>query len=126
VRAEVRTVKKHNWLKRAWRLGTSGVITSALVSATFVFICVPSAKADEREKCQHHIEKAEARLDRAVREHGESSAQARSSRHALNEEREHCWSAYHVWWNGVEHRWHNDRDWDRDDRDHDHDRDDHR
>jgi len=77
--AAVRTVKKHNWLKRAWRLGTSGVLSAALVSATFVFISVPRAKADEREKCQHHIEKAEARLDRAVREHGESSAQARAA-----------------------------------------------
>jgi hypothetical protein len=66
---------------------------------------------------------AEARLATSV--NTVRAAQVRS-RYALNEEREHCWSAYHGWWNGVEHRWHNDRDWDRDDRDHDHDRDDHR
>jgi hypothetical protein len=127
--AEVRGMKvKQNWVQRALRLGTSAVVSAALLGAAFVLISAPRAQADDREKCQHRIEKAEARLDRAVREHGERSSQARSSRHALNEEREHCYSAYHVWWNGAERRWHNDRDWDRDDRDrdHDHDRDDHR
>jgi len=117
-------MKEHNWLKRAWRFGTSAIVSTAVVGATFVLLSAPRAQADEREKCQHRIEKAEAHFDRAVREHGERSPQARSSRHALNEEREHCWTSYHGWWNGTEHRWHNDRDWDRDDHDHDHDRDD--
>lgn len=76
---------------------------------------------DDHGKCQRRVERAEQRLDQAIRSHGEHSGQAESRRRALNAERERCWSSYHGWWNGSDHRWHTERDWD-----HDHDHDDHR
>jgi hypothetical protein len=102
-------------------------VCAALLAMAFVVAMAPHAQAgDDRSKCQHRIEKAEVRLDSAIREHGAHSSEARASRHELNnEERERCYTAYHGWWNGADRRWHEDRDWDRDDRDHDHDRDDH-
>ena len=102
-------------------LGT-GLLIAAICSALWLTTAAPRARADDnREKCRHSIERAEAKLDKAIRQHGEHSSQAESRRHELNEEREHCWSAYHVWWNGMERKWHSERDWDHDDRDHDHD-----
>lgn len=84
-----------------------------------MMVVEPRAHAeDDRAKCQHHIEKAEAHLEKAIRQNGEHSSQAKNSRHELNEERERCYTAYHGWWSGADHRWHEDRDWD-------HDRDDH-
>lgn len=70
-----------------------------------------SQAADGRERCQHHIQKAEVRLDEAIRRHGERSHQAQDRRRDLNNERERCWREYHSWWNGHENRWHTERDW---------------
>ena len=42
--------------------------------ALLLFVAAPLMHAYEREKCQHAIEKAEARLDRAIHDHGESTA----------------------------------------------------
>ena len=92
------------------RFATSGLITMALGAA--MVISGPVAFADEHAKCQHKIEKAEAKLDDAVRKHGERSHQADDRRRDLNAERERCWNAYHGWWDGHEHRWHDSRDWD--------------
>ena len=106
-------------------LGT-GLLIAAICSALWLTTAAPRARADDnREKCRHRIERAEAKLDKAIHQHGEQSSQAQSRRHELNEEREHCWSAYHVWWNGMERKWHSERDWDHDDRDHEHDHDHH-
>jgi hypothetical protein len=103
------------------RFATGWTLATAL-SAAMLLATAPSARADDdHEKCQPRIEKAEARLHDAIRHHGERSPQAESRRHELNEERERCWNSYHGWWNGVDHRWHSERDWDRDDHDHDHD-----
>jgi len=101
--------------------------SSTLAGALFVGIAAfaaapPRALADDdRSKCQHRIEKAEARLSDAVRDHGPRSSQAEQRRHELNEERERCYQANHAWYYGQDRQWHNDRDWDR----YDHDRDDH-
>jgi hypothetical protein len=103
------------------------MVIAALVSALF-FVMVPRASADDdHAKCQHRIEKSEVRLQNAIRDHGAHSQEARERRHELDEEREHCWTAYHGWWSGADHHWHTERDWDRDEHDRDdHDRDDHR
>jgi len=80
----------------------------------------PKARADDdHDKCRHAIEKAQHRLDHAVEKYGEHSPQAEHYRHALNDEREHCWQRYHGYWSSQDNRWHDQRDWD------DHDRDDH-
>jgi len=100
-------------------------ITVLTLGVVLIFVAVPRSQADDRAKCQAKIEAREAKLDQAIRQHGERSPQADNWRRALNNEREACWNKYHGWWNGREHQWHSERDWDRDydrDRDHDHDR----
>jgi hypothetical protein len=99
---------------------TTVALSAALLSAVFFFAAAPQARADDRDKCRQRIERAEAKLDQAIRHHGERSHQAESRRHELNQERERCWNRYHGWWDGHERRWREDRDWDRD-HDHDHD-----
>lgn len=102
-------------------LAVTAVMTMTLGTAIFA---VPPAYADSpNAKCQREIERREAKLDQAIRKHGERSHQADQRRRDLNAEREHCWNAYHGWWNGHDRQWHTDRDWDRD-HDRDHDRDD--
>jgi hypothetical protein len=106
---------------------TKSIAAAAVACALLLFSAsVPRAYADDREKCEHRIEKAEARLDHEIREHGEHSSQARERRRDLNAERDRCWNEYHGWWDGRTHEWHEHRDWDHDDRDRDHDHDDHR
>jgi len=104
------------WVKTTNAIG----VASAMLLFTF---SVPRAHADrdDRKKCEHQIEKAESRLDQAIRKHGPHSEEAYERRRDLNAERDRCWSDYHGWWDGRAHQWHEQRDWDRDD----HDRDDH-
>jgi hypothetical protein len=85
-------------------------MTTAL--GTSMMVAVPAAYADDHAKCQHEIERREVKLDQAIRKHGERSHQADQRRRDLDAERERCWSRYHGWWDGHEHRWHDDRDWD--------------
>jgi hypothetical protein len=92
------------------------VVTAAALG---LFVAAPQARADERERCQHAVEKAEARLNHAVRDHGDRSHEAEERRRELNAERERCWGQYHQWWNGREHRWETEHNWD--DEHHDHD-----
>jgi hypothetical protein len=91
------------------RIVASAVMTAAL--GAMMFVVVPQAYADDHAKCQHAIEKAEARLDDAVRKHGERSHEAEDRRKDLNAERERCYNEYHGWWDGKEKRWHEDHDW---------------
>lgn len=92
------------------------------VAAIFLMsLAAPRLRADDRATCQRRIEKAEARLNDAVAKHGERSDEARARRHDLATERENCWNRFHQWWDGKEHRWHDDKNWDNDDHDHDHD-----
>ena len=97
-------------------------LTAAMATAlsTGMLVAVPQVQAEDHAQCQRHIEQKEAKLDEAIRKHGERSHQADERRRDLNAERERCWNAYHGWWNGHDRQWHTDRDWDRD-----HDRDDH-
>jgi hypothetical protein len=96
-------------LQQFKRFAASAVATTILSGA--MFISAPAAYADDHAKCQHKIEQAESRLDEAIRKHGERSPEAEARRRDLNSEREHCWNAYHGWWDGHEHRWHDARDW---------------
>ncbi|SRR5579871_2691000 len=103
----------------SWR----SVMPVTALAAGLLLAGIPSANAESREKCRREIEKAELRLDNAIRLHGENSRQANHRRFQLNEHRERCWTQHHGWWSSRDHRWRDDRDWERDDRDHrsDHD-----
>jgi hypothetical protein len=95
------------------RLGKTAV-AAMLAAALSWFVAIPIAHADDRAKCQHAVEHAEARLDRAIHDHGEHSREADDRRRDLNAERQHCWDQYHQWWNGKEHRWETEHNWDQD------------
>lgn len=88
-------------------------VATVIAGALFFFSAAPLVRADDRSRCQHAIEKAEGRLDRAVHDRGEHSHEAEERRRQLNEERERCWGRYHQWWNGHEHRWETEHNWDR-------------
>jgi len=106
------------------RLGKSLAVTTTL-SALLFFVAAPRAHADDdRDKCRHRVEKAEAQLNTAIEKHGEHSSQAQERRRDLNNVRESCWNEYHGWWSSQDNRWHTERDWDRDDH-HDDDHHDH-
>jgi dienelactone hydrolase len=95
---------------------------AALASATLVgllaFAATPRVYADDYDRCQRRIAKADHKLHEAAEHHGWNSRQADHARHELREARERCWNERHRWWDEDGRRWHNDRDWD----DHDHDR----
>jgi len=92
---------------------------TAVVAGLLSFAAAPSAHADDRGHCQRAIEKAESRLDHAIEHNGPRSREAEDRRRDLNVQRDRCWSEYHQWWNGREHRWETERNWERD---HDDDR----
>jgi hypothetical protein len=88
------------------------------LNVTLAFGFVPRAYADnDRAECQHRIQKAESKLDAAIRRHGRHSAQARARRVELKGQRERCYNRVRAWWDSHEHKWHEDRDWDRDEHD---------
>jgi hypothetical protein len=100
-----------------------GRTVAAVVVALAVswFISAPLAHADDdRSHCQHAVEKAESRLNRAIAHNGEHSREAEDRRRDLNAERQRCWERHHQWWNGHEHRWETEQNWDHDHDDHDH------
>jgi len=86
-------------------------VAAAVIGALLLFTAAPLVHADDKDKCRHAIEKAEARLDRAVRDKGEHSHEADARRRDLNAERERCWNTYHSWWNGKENRWETEHNW---------------
>ncbi len=93
-------------------------IAIVMSAALMFFVASPQARGndDDRGKCQHAVEQAEAKLDRAIQDHGDHSRQADDRRRDLNAERQRCWDHYHQWWNGREHRWEAEQNWDADDR----------
>jgi len=95
------------------KLGKTLLATAMLGTLLFV-AAAPPAHADNRAQCQARIEKAEARLDEAVRKHGENSHEAEDRRRDLNAEREHCWRENHAWYDAHAHAWHTERDWEQD------------
>ena len=105
-------------LKTMQKYGKAAIATTVL-SVILSVASAPLARADEdRSKCQHHVEKAEEKLERAVSRHGERSPQARSARDHLNGERRECWGRHHAWYDAHERRWHTEQDWDHDHDDH--------
>lgn len=94
------------------RLGKT-LVAAATLSLLLLFLAVPRSQADGRAKCQRNIEAAENRLDAAIHRYGGNSKQAINRWHELNAERERCYNLYHAWWGAYDHRWHNERDWER-------------
>jgi len=88
-------------------------LVAAATLSVLLFVAVPRSQADGRAQCQRNIERAEARLDRAVQKYGGKSPQAIGRWRELNAERERCYNLYHGWWNPRDHQWHNDREWGR-------------
>jgi hypothetical protein len=95
--------------RRFGKTAVAAVVTGLLL----LFAAAPVVHADEKDKCRHAIEKAEARLDRAIHDKGEHSREADDRRRELNAERERCWGQYHQWWNGKDQRWETEHNWDR-------------
>lgn len=103
---------------KRWRESARAVITTAVLGAALMFVAVPRASAhdfDDRGRCQERVERAEARLNQAIWQHGPYSRQAERRRYELVQARQNCWSRTRSWWDAREHRWRTDRDWDRDD-----------
>jgi hypothetical protein len=84
---------------------------AAMMVALSLFAATPGLRAEDRDKCQRAVEKAESRLDRAIQKRGEHSREAEERRRDLNAQRERCWGANHRWWNGKEHRWETEHNW---------------
>jgi hypothetical protein len=92
-------------------LGRTALLSAALLGM-LAFAGAPRASAQDYDKCQRRIAKANHRLHEAVEDHGWYSRQADHARHELREERERCWRERRRWWDEDGHRWRNDRDWD--------------
>jgi len=75
------------------------LLASAVVLGMLAFAGTPRASAEDYDRCQRRIAKADHKLQ-------------------LREARERCWNERHRWWDEDGRRWHSDRNWD----DHDHDR----
>ena len=94
------------------------MLASAAILGMLAFAATPRAMADDYDRCQKRIYKADHKLHEAIEHHGWDSKQAERARYELREARERCWNEQHRWWDEDGHRWHSDHDWD----DHDHDR----
>jgi hypothetical protein len=93
------------------RFGKTAV-AAVVAAALMLFVAAaPLAHAEDRSKCQHAVEKAEVRLDKAIHDKGDHSREAEDRRRDLNAERQHCWDQYHQWWNGKDHRWETEHSW---------------
>ncbi len=103
------------------RVGRSALAT-IMMALFLMFVGLPLRADDDRTKCQRDTEKAETKLDEAIRAHGSHSHEASEKMEDLRKQRERCYDRFHEWWDGRDQRWHDDRDFGRDlhDRDHDH------
>ena len=94
------------------------VIAAAVLSVALLVVAVPRSYAhdyDDWGRCQQRVELAEAKLNRAIWQHGFYSRQAQRRRYELVQARQRCWNRNRAWWDGRAHQWRSDRDWDRDD-----------
>jgi hypothetical protein len=67
------------------------IFVSAIVVALFLAGSVPALATGRGERhCEQRIHNAEARLQNAIRKHGERSRQAEKRRRELEEVRAHC------------------------------------
>ncbi len=109
------------WWQEVARAGKAVAVAGTL-GAALLLVAVPRASAhdfDDRGGCQERVERAEARLDQAIWQHGVYSRQAQHRRYELAQARERCWRENRAWWDGRARRWRSGRDWDRDDSDRD-------
>ena len=98
---------------RGFVIETRRLLAPVALASVLALTCLPTLRADDdRAECQHRIEKAEHKLAASIRRHGEHSPQAESRRVELKAQRERCYNRIRRWWDGHEHRWHEDRDWD--------------
>jgi len=100
------------------RIFGKSILAAAVLVGMLAFAGTPRASAEDYDRCQRRIAKADHKLHEAAEHHGWNSRQADNARRQLHEARERCWNERHRWWDEDGHRWHSDRDWD----DHDHDR----
>ena len=86
-------------------------MAALVLGGSLMVVGVPSASArdfDDRGRCEEQVERAQARLNRAVWRFGYYSRQAEHERHELAEARQRCWAQSHAY------QWRRDRDGDRD------------
>lgn len=90
---------------------TRSVLASAVIGLLMLLIVAPRLHAaDQFTKCQRDAEKAEAKLDQAIAEHGKHSHEAAQREEDLRKQREHCYETIHEWWDGKDQKWHHDDD----------------
>lgn len=97
----------------------TSIFSGAILTAVLFTATVPRLHAEDIDRCQRRVIRADHELHEAIERHGRNSRQADHERRELHEARERCWRERHRWWDEHEHRWHTERDWD----EHDHDRD---
>jgi len=100
-------------------IALTSILSGAILMAVVFFSAAPRLRAEDMDRCQRRVERAEHDLHEAIERHGRHSRQADHERRELHAVRERCWSEEHRWWDEHEHRWRTERDWD----EHDHDRD---
>jgi hypothetical protein len=72
-------------------------LAAAALSGLLLFAGTSSAEARDLDGCQRRVNRAEWRLDEAVRHHGFYSREARFRREELREERARCFRRHRDW-----------------------------
>ncbi len=75
---------------RKVRLGKAMLLAVALGGMLLLGGAAPAPARDRDDKCAQRIHKAEEKLEREIRRHGEQSRQARNRRRELEEVRDRC------------------------------------
>jgi hypothetical protein len=70
-------------------LRSIGLLVLVMVGLLFIS-ALPAAARDRDDKCEKRIHQAEAKLNDAVRRHGEGSKQAHQRREQLEDARRRC------------------------------------
>ncbi len=71
-------------------LGKAMLLASALGGMLLLSGAAPASARDRDDKCAQRIHKAEEKLEREIRRHGEHSRQARNRRRELEDVQERC------------------------------------
>jgi hypothetical protein len=93
------------------------IVSGAILTAVLFFGAAPRLHAEDIDRCQRRVARADHELHEAIEKHGRHSRQAEHERRELHEARERCWREQHRWWDEHEHRWRSEHDWN--ERDHD-------
>src|SRR5947208_15907644 len=86
------------------------LLVSAVVLGMLAFAGTPRASAEDYDRCQRRIAKADHKLHEAAEHHGWNSRQADSARRQLHEARERCWNERLRRCDEDGNHWHSDRD----------------